>query len=196
VTPAGPQSGGALEPPLFAGAIHGIRSWNVTDHGLLRGVGVGREMVWSPDGEPTVAHCLQANHRAPDPDCGCGLYALHPYAYRRGRYFRRRGGPTITGIVEAWGRLEVHGRGFRAERARPVALLAPALHLAETFELERLEEVSERYGLPVIEVPLPEHAREWCRVKELGLERSAVGRLIMEQTDFGWVEELGGRRYA
>ncbi len=190
MTPAGPKPGGAPEPPLFAGAVHGIRCWGLSEHGLLHGLGIGSAMVWSPDREPTTAHCLRACHPAPDPKCGCGLYALHPYAYRR----PARHGPAVravTGIVEAWGRIEVHGRGFRAQRARPLVLLAPAPHLARPGELEELEAVSRRYELPIVQAPLPAHAREWCRLRELGLRRSVVGRLIAEGGGHGWVEQLG-----
>ena len=53
--------------------------------GSLRGVTGGG---WKAGGEPTVAVCNRdggdrastRRHRAPEPDCGCGLYAVHPHA--------------------------------------------------------------------------------------------------------------------
>ncbi len=165
------------EPPLFAGAVHGLRCWSVNEHGLLFGIGNGAEMVWAPDGEPTRAFCLSSEHRAPDPDCGCGLYAFHPDAFRgcRGPV----GDVTIAGgIVEAWGRIELHGCGFRAQYARPVSLLLPHAHLLAPEEEQLLRAVARRYRASLVPMPKPEHAAEWCRLHGIGLEPGMVEGLV------------------
>jgi hypothetical protein len=64
---------------------------------------------------------LDAPHASPHPDCRCGIYAYHTPGPRT--YF----GETwwCEGIVCAWGRLEVHADGLRAEFARVEALAEP-----------------------------------------------------------------------
>jgi hypothetical protein len=49
----------------------------------------------------------------------------------------------VTGAVVGWGRVVQHGRqGWRAEKARPVALLSMGRPL--------VEEAAIRYGLPLV----------------------------------------------
>lgn len=55
----------------------------------------------------------------PGAECHCGLYAYHevPEEWREGAL---KG--NVGGVIQAWGRMEVHSNGFRAEYAE-VALL-------------------------------------------------------------------------
>jgi hypothetical protein len=98
----------------------------------------------------------------------CGLHAYNavtPY-----------GGGRVHGCVVAWGRIVEHDEGFRAQRARPLALLAdesyddceramlldtPSELSPPTMSLDpagirpgALARAAERYGLPVL--PLDE----------------------------------------
>lgn len=91
----------------------------------------GRGLIFPP---PTVSE----RHEAPAPGCMCGLYAMHdqPAGWEAGDL---KGGPipsgpmsamtfadmavTVGAIVTAWGHLEVHRNGFRAEWAEIVALV-------------------------------------------------------------------------
>jgi hypothetical protein len=56
------------------------------------------------------------SHAAPHPDCSCGLYAYHDTDADHLET------DPIVGIVQAWGALQVHEHGFRAEHLRVVAL--------------------------------------------------------------------------
>jgi hypothetical protein len=61
----------------------------------------------------------------------------------------------VAGVVLLWGRVVQHERGFRAEYARPVKLLAvPGLARGREIR-ELLDAVAQRYGLDV--VPDAEH---------------------------------------
>lgn len=100
---------------------------------------------WKTDGSPTEALCertgFDPTHRPPDENCECGLYAYHPWSHfaRAMESDRDRGGFSLAGVVEAWGRIELHREGFRAEFARPVAFLAPSrLDHESRLALERL----------------------------------------------------------
>lgn len=72
----------------------------------------------------------------PGHDCQCGFYALHDpsdfwYGPRQAAsaftqaMVRETSDPLISGVVVAWGKLEVHHQGFRAEHARIAALALP-----------------------------------------------------------------------
>jgi hypothetical protein len=115
--------------PDLAGAVAGFRSWRIAN-GRLQSPYV--PCRW--DGPLMHAECLDANrglqrgrgwlaapHASPHPDCQCGIYAYH------------RPGPRTwfgevwwcEGVITAWGRIEVHGEGIRAEFARVRALAVP-----------------------------------------------------------------------
>ncbi len=167
----------AAEKPLIPGVIHGVRVWHVDEHSLLRGIGYGGPLAWSPDGEPTSAHCLGGAHRAPDPECDCGLYAYHPDSLTH-EHIRGPHTTLLTGVIEAWGRIELHEDGFRAQYARPVVVFEPAFHLAALDQLANLAAVSRRYGAPIVAMPKAEHAKEWCRQHGYGLSEQTVAELI------------------
>lgn len=122
--------------PFVAGSLIGIRSFRVDADARL--TGVVHEQVWKPD--VNEAACLlgpygRAMHQfaeklrsaglGPRPHavggigCQCGFYA---YFKGRNSYM---GPGNVAGIVEGFGVCAVGSRGFRAEKARLVALVAP-----------------------------------------------------------------------
>lgn len=56
-----------------------------------------------------------------EPDCGCGFYAYYDRAQGRSH-----GYGSIRGAVEAWGKIVVGPKGFRAQHARVVGIVKPA----------------------------------------------------------------------
>ncbi len=167
------------DTPFFAGTIEGIRGWSLSDDLELRGRGLGSSEAWAPDGSPTEAVCLEDDdHPAPDPGCECGLYALHPQAQISEwvDVFLFGG---VAGVVEAWGQIELHEVGFRAQFARPKLLFEPASHLISMKDLTSIHEAAERYRVPVVPVPRPEHAAEWCRAREIGLASEVVEQTLL-----------------
>jgi hypothetical protein len=128
------------------------------------------EMPVLPDRDP---------HAAPDPGCDCGLYAFHtpvekwaatPVASVSGTALLLGTVEIaveqdfVVGAVAAWGRLQVHETGFRAEYAEPVVLAyspawtytnvlavqrLAALHAIECVPVDELAEAASRYADPV-----------------------------------------------
>lgn len=57
---------------------------------------------------------------------------------------------AIVGLVQGWGRMIIGTKGFRAEFARPVALVS---HPRSTVRWPRIiEGVADKYGLEVIDL--------------------------------------------
>jgi hypothetical protein len=97
------------------------------NRGLQRGVG------W-----------LDAPHESPHADCQCGIYAYHtpgPRSWFGEAYW-------CEGVVSAWGRLVVHGDGFRAEHARVEALAVP--DGLPRLGPEQVHEAAAALGVPVV----------------------------------------------
>jgi len=90
-------------------------------------------------------------HPVPNASCQCGLHAFSTPSEAM-RHAERQLAPVfagcgqaqpVAGAVVGWGRVIQHGRqGWRAESARPVALLETGQPL--------LEEAAARYGLPLV----------------------------------------------
>lgn len=145
------------------------------------------------------------SHSPPGSVCGCGLYAHHRMLVGDLRWYRRTIAadlvvePSLTiapglageerrpftcitpivGAIAAWGDVEVHRGGFRAKRAKVVALAlaapecdpelvagpervlrATARHYgAEVVKLEDLPAAAERYGKAVPAELLPEEPK-------------------------------------
>ena len=175
------------DPPLLAGAIHGVRTWRVewSDGDARLGAPVyGGE--WAR-GRPTRASCEAAGRahpgrRAPARSCSCGLYALHPRDEAIADLEQRRSYDdepfgTVAGIVEAWGRVEVHEDGFRAEYARPKALAAIGTAPGSDEEL-LIERLAERHGAAVLRLRGMGELIAYCREHGLGLDEGVVRSLL------------------
>jgi hypothetical protein len=86
---------------------------------------------------------------------------------------------AIAGIVEAWGRVEIHEQGFRAELARPVAIALVGTPQDSDLGLIAAR-IARRYRAELIEVEKPEDLVPYCRERGLGLSREIVGSLLAE----------------
>src|SRR4051794_19830821 len=170
------RRGRAIEPlsedgPLVPGALYGLRAWAVTgEPGVEELVGAYAGVPWPP-GRWLQATCSKGQeHAAPGHDCTCGIYALHPRPRTARRVLAVRG--RIGGIVEATGGVEVHEEGFRAERARPYALMIgrrnPAL----------VRRLAARYDAELIDSRDPKALLAFCRERGLGFDEDVVRFLI------------------
>ncbi|HET9609855.1 MAG TPA: hypothetical protein VFP06_09610 [Acidimicrobiales bacterium] len=136
--------GGDPDRTLVAGSLRGYRTWRLQRPGARRPDGalplssVTRRVVWAP---ALTARCTpkgappggpqsppDGDHRAPAAGCRCGIYGWYD--------------PTDTGMVSArvFGVIEASGlvlmgeRGFRAERARIVAVVSRNRRLTAACE--------------------------------------------------------------
>jgi hypothetical protein len=134
----GGDSGRALVP----GSLRGYRTWRLlgrhapVPEGALPLSSVTRRVVWQPTLEarctpPDIERCAAApsakslhSHRSPSRGCDCGVYAW--YAPDDTRTLDAQ----VFGVVEASGLVLMGDRGFRAARARIVAVLTRNRRLA------------------------------------------------------------------
>jgi hypothetical protein len=159
------------DPAVVPSPLYGLRTWSVVgESGSERLGGPHREASWPAGGEWLEASC-ETGHAAPARDCDCGVHAWHP----RPRSARRVMGSRrhVAGVVEALGAIELHADGFRAERARPHALVdAPWRNPDVTRRL------AAAYDVDVIEARRPADLVEWCRARGLGLDEPVVAGLL------------------
>jgi hypothetical protein len=153
----------------FDGAHIGYRVWRISGGRLCALNG----SPWE-NGVVTTAQCQSPpgddpGHDVPHPDCRCGLHALHDPWDPDLSSFAPDG---VLGAVVAWGRMQIHFNGFRAQHALPIALYGgdPLYHA--TYEdalawcgawevplyhtVEELETEARRYADPVPREKLPQ----------------------------------------
>jgi hypothetical protein len=159
------------DAPLVPAALFGLRAWAVTGKpGAEELVGAYAAVPWPP-GRWLEATCRKGRgHAAPGHGCTCGIYALHPRPRAARRVLAVRG--RIGGIVEATGAVEVHEEGFRAERARPYALMVGRRNPALVGRL------AARYGAELIDSRDPMALLAFCRERGLGFDEEVVRSLI------------------
>jgi hypothetical protein len=162
------------DTPLVPTPVYGLRTWTVRgERPDERLAGAYRDAApWPAGGAWLEASCPgPEGHSAPAPQCSCGVHAWHP----RRRAARRilAGRREVPGIVEARGAIEVHEDGFRAEQARPYALL-----LAPGRNAALAQRLGEAYQVPVVEAAGPDDVLRWCREHGLGLGEPVVADLL------------------
>lgn len=146
--PAAPAPEPPGPPARVSGKVLGFRCWTLEGYRLLSVNPAFR--AWWTVGE-NRAKCLaspdwEGVHEAPHHACQCGLYAWH----LPGSLLIPHGDGLVYGAVLAWGRMEVHAAGFRAEFAEPVML---AYHPRQAYEdVRRAETIASEMALPFVTV--------------------------------------------
>ena len=139
--------------PDLSAAVVAYRSWRLAGQRLMSPFIPCR---W--EGREIHAACYDANrrllrgvgwldepHDSPHEACQCGIYAYHtpgPRSWFGEAYW-------CEGVVSAWGRIVVHGDGFRAEHARVEALAVPGSVVA--YGAAAVERAAAHLRVPVIE---------------------------------------------
>lgn len=107
-----------MRTPDLLNTLIGFRSWQLAGP-KLKPIGAGND-VWR-GGREVRAECGNGReHRAPAPDCECGLYAWYSWEKLAARAAAGTG--QVFGAIAARGRVQLHNEGFRAEYMRPVLL--------------------------------------------------------------------------
>jgi hypothetical protein len=107
-----------VEAPDLLQPVAAFRTWRILD-GRLFSPWV--DEAWDEPVQHAVCrHPAAPGHAAPDPRCGCGIYAYHSLVPELANGFMVPG--TALGIITVWGRIEAHRDGLRAEYARVRAL--------------------------------------------------------------------------
>jgi hypothetical protein len=166
----------------LTGKILGWREWHIGPHGELQPTGLG-EGAWVSG--VNDARCIYREHEAPDHDCGCGLYA----------WYEPRGSVGFTmavGLVAAWGAVELHADGYRAEHAEILCLVADV----DEPVLRRMlvDYMADAYKVPVLD---KDRALAYARQRaievphDLRPDRQALGSVKPGTISFG----VGGTAY-
>lgn len=160
----------------FFGSVIGFRAWHLDSNtdGL---VGPISKVEW-PTEEPIRSVCeppvtrtgqpITESHEHPIPhhddapyfDCDCGIYAWNSL---NGEVWSYAAQPyAAIGAIVAWGRIQVHTGGFRAQNARVVALANP--HLGSRAPgigySALINRVALRYHVPVVPAGELDYAAE------------------------------------
>jgi hypothetical protein len=107
-----------IEAPDLIDPVVAFRNWRIVD-GRLRSV--YEPVFWL---DPMQRADCRAEHRghpphdAPASGCTCGIYASHQPDYQFPTVDYR----GVSGIITAWGNIEVHADGIRAEWVQVEAL--------------------------------------------------------------------------
>lgn len=143
----------------------GYRGWTVKNDKLWSAYPEVRSVEW-PTHQPLQSECISPlripaadehdrrtpsapkHYYSPHIDCTCGIYALHE--------FPKRGGMTpwpryksVTGMIHGWGKIIVGDKGFRAQYAKPIALVS---HRNNSHEWPKtILSLAERYGLEIVD---------------------------------------------
>jgi hypothetical protein len=127
-----------LDPPLLTEAIVGFRTWAIRQDGRLEPVSAVSAGPWDPG--VNVARCARG-HAAPQHGCTCGIYAFHTI-------HRQLRSERLVGAIGAWGDTEVYRDGFRAGRARILALSSRGR--VPRRDRRALVAAAERYGVSIV----------------------------------------------
>jgi hypothetical protein len=142
-----------LTAPDVAAPLVAFRSWRLSGGHLVSPFVPCR---W--DGRVIHATCFDANrtltrgagwlaepHASPNPDCQCGIYGYFspgPRSWYGEAYW-------CEGVITAWGRVELHRDGFRAEHARVEALAVPE-RVSYPAHRAAVRRAAEGLGVPLL----------------------------------------------
>jgi hypothetical protein len=130
--------------PLVPGSIIGVRAWKVDRTDRLWPLGIRAAPPWEPGEnqsrcftqggatEPCSPDCkvcidaiaLRQNGHTFNARCVCGFYGVfNPLMIPGSIDFSSNGVRLITGVVEVYGRMVLGPNGFRASKAKVLALI-------------------------------------------------------------------------
>lgn len=167
-----PRPPASADPPRLTGKIIGYRGWTLDGYRLVS-ANARQHAGWWKIGpnkaecrlEQRIAYITQLGgpiaaqhlwqqvrsagvHNAPHPNCECGLYAYFDVCREHNPHFFATAKSFVWGAIAAWGHVEVHAGGFRAEYAEPIALGYDPGDPPEQVGKHRA--IAEELGLPFV----------------------------------------------
>lgn len=137
------------------GGVRGLRSTGQREAWPMRDVMQARCLkgnsmwtaIWFPIAGETTPSRPEGNKHgaAPDPYCECGIWGLSDVGYLLGWDFGDH--PLIHGVVQMWGHIVAGSHGWRAEYARPVAVVRRSRKRVRPVEAE----TAAAYGLQLVD---------------------------------------------
>lgn len=141
----------AEETALFMEPFLGWRGWqwNSDTKRLCSLNGI----EWIP-GEELHAYCThthgsQGDHKAPDPDCNCGIFSMKNVLDLHRHVGRGNDRTLVIGTIKVWGDVIVGTHGFRGEYAMIDALYVPC----SDAEQQKAELMKFMYDIEGIKTP-------------------------------------------
>jgi len=151
-----------VTPEPIATPLVGFRRWGARRGGLYSGIFVAGRFIpnpalgmiapraaqhpWPTDHDRPATCFALGGHDAPTRDCNCGFAAYYALPAEPDLPAHE----AIWGAIVAWGRIVEHETGFRAEHARPIALLDLG-HPDDIRERGlRRANAAERYAIPLL----------------------------------------------
>lgn len=126
---------------LTVGSVIGTRSFNWDDDDKTL-TGVAFTVPWESGENTAICGLDEDSCNGNDPACSCGFYAYWDGSDDYSGYGK------VSGVIEAYGKTVVGTRGFRAKKAKIVALLLPEPPKEIDLEAERKKFLS-KFSYPM-----------------------------------------------
>lgn len=198
-----------MQIPDLTQRVIGYRQWSVKDDYELWPVSTQTAGAWKPG--PQQSRCWTKNGGIYMPcvpvvsaTCECGWYALHKLEDAEGYGGWGGGVTTVQGIVTGWGRMAVHGEGWRSEWVEIMAIICPDSRMEKKGKRLEFPEiyrrVARKYGVPLIRYSnATSFAREFGAEMPESLKPKPTDYrfgLIMDDKDFDDYPTMWGLRRA
>lgn len=186
--------------PDFIEPAAGYRAWRVGQRGELLPFGVNAAPWARGVNEATCErHFIgwrpTTTHVAPAADCTCGFYALHDPTDERLDFYTRPRATSLpaVGAIAAWGDMEVHRTGFRAQFACVIALAEhPRMPRGERESVWRAAELCGVPFVPWDELPAAA-LREAAPLPHWTRRRCATGAGVRVRSSRMWASSACAR---
>lgn len=150
------------------GSVLGFRRWGVDVAGELQPVTMSARGLWRPGENVSVCQCTPSEKHMPGTswndryearetwretasfeDMECGFYA---YFDGQDSHGHGSNSPTVSGVIEGYGEVLIGTKGFRAKKARILALAIPAFEGIWNLDEFVVSKIRANYpGIPLFE---------------------------------------------
>lgn len=166
---------------LVPGKLRGYRIWRIPSSKRLVLKSTNATYEWEPgDNRATCDNIHIKYSAAPTPYCACGFYAKYKSNSPEFLGMAISSASSVIGVIDAWGKIQLGTKGFRAQYARIVAI-APFVpitianrnttkFIAESYGVEfyeRVEYLTEVYPAPDMSDLLPKEPKTLYNITDI-----------------------------